>query len=131
MYAIAKDESGVIDVALAIIALVIVLGFSSYIFAITSVTQKYSSGISQTLRNLVRTAQIRQTPLSQSESFTLAASYLQQLGISSSTLNVNTNMTYGGCTLETFTISISNPLIAIIPITSSSTSNLGISKGCP
>ena len=126
---IGTDDSGIIDVAMAIGALCIVLVFSFYVLEVTAVSARYQSALSESLRNLSRSIQESSTPLTTTQASTLAEATLGALGIPASNLGVNVSIS-SSCNSETVTLWISNPLLPLSRITSSTTQTVSLFTGC-
>ncbi len=122
-------EGGMIDVAIAIGALCIVLVFSFYLLEVTAVSARYQSALSESLRNLSRSIQRNSTPLTTSQATAQADATLEALGIPVSNLGVSISMS-SRCNAETVTLWISNPLLPLSRITSSTTQTVSLSTGC-
>lgn len=124
------DDHGVIEVALAIMALGVVLLFSAYLTELIAVTNRVQTGLSEALRNLGRDAQATTRPISASQALALAENTLLALNLSSTSLDVKTSVTSSICPTESFTLSIINPLLPTVRITSMSTQQLGFDPTC-
>lgn len=123
------DDSGMIDVAMAIGALCIVLVFSFYLLEVTAVSARYQSALSESLRNLARTIQQSSVPLTPAEVIAISDITLGALGIPASNLGVSV-LASPSCNAETVTLWISNPLLPLNRITSSTTQTVSLSTGC-
>ncbi len=124
-----QDDTGMIDVALALAALCIVVLFSFYVLSVTATSARYQQALSESLRNLSREIQENRTPLSAAEVATMANATLNAVGVPANSLVATVAMT-GSCNAEFVTLSIANPLLPTGRITGSTTQVVSLDTGC-
>lgn len=129
----AEDESrdeGVLDVAIAILCLSLLLIFSAYILTLTSASNKYQIGLSEALRNAQRVVQQSSIPINNGQITAIATTTLSALGLATQSLTVQSATNFSGCPTEMIELSIENPVLTNVRITSSATQPIGFNTQC-
>ncbi len=124
-----KDD-GVLDVAIAIFSLVTLLLFSSYVLELTSVSNRYQIALSEALRNVSRTLQQSSSAMASSQAISIAKTTFSTLGLNGDSLSAQIEVSNPTCLSETVSLSVANPILPALRITSSSTQDIGFNQQC-